>query len=108
MNYEASKIWSNESAELADSLKLEKFHKKIKRETKTVLIKHKLQFMNNSRYSFFFLPVHFELSHLVLLNIYVSWLLANNGKSEFALKEKGTILLVLAVWNSMLWEDIPN
>lgn len=34
MNYEASKIQSNESAELADSLKLEKFHKEIKRETK--------------------------------------------------------------------------
>lgn len=29
MNYEASEIRSNESAELADSLKLEKFHKEI-------------------------------------------------------------------------------
>lgn len=88
MNYEASKIQSNESAELADSLKLEKFHKEIKRETKTVLIKHQLQFMNNSRYSFFFLPVHFELSHLVLLNIYVSWLLANNGNRNLHSRKK--------------------
>lgn len=72
MNYEASKIRSNESAELADSLKLEKFLKEILKKPETVLIKHKLQFMNNSHNSFFFPPVHFELSHLVHLNIYVS------------------------------------
>lgn len=30
MNYEASEIQSNESAELADSLKVEKFRKEIK------------------------------------------------------------------------------
>lgn len=30
MNYEASEIRSNESAELADSLKVEKFRKEIK------------------------------------------------------------------------------
>lgn len=53
MNYEASEIRSNESAELADSLKVEKFRKEIYRKTKTVLIKHKLQFMNNS-HNFFF------------------------------------------------------
>lgn len=88
MNYEASEIRSNESAELADSLKLEKFHKEIYRKTKTVLIKHKLQFMNNSHNSFF----HFSAAFWTkppCISQYIRLLASREQwKSEFALEEK--------------------